>query len=76
MSPLSLSGHVNRVFVARHGPAYTFPLPPGRGRAFESCQPAHDLLHTMQALSQLELWPPRPSARLGRRGAKTLNTIC
>jgi uncharacterized protein YjbI with pentapeptide repeats len=21
-------------------------------------------------------WPPRPSARLGRRGAKTLNTVC
>ena len=29
MSPLSPSGHVAREFVARHGPAYTFPLAPG-----------------------------------------------
>jgi hypothetical protein len=70
MSPLSSLGHVNLEFVARYGPALHPTNSPRRGRAFDSCQPAHYLLHAMQALSQLSYGPLNLPRGLGGAGQK------
>jgi hypothetical protein len=53
---------------------YKLPLSPRRDRALNPASPCPLACHA--SALPAELWPPRPSARLGRRGAKTLNTVC